>query len=81
MRAFGRHSSDRGASAFPQVQGVSLSDPARPGHGETHRLVTTLLDAQEAPALDLIGTYHERWESATIAELEDWARELAADAD
>ena len=27
-----------------------------------HRLVTTLLDPQHAPALDLIGLYHERWE-------------------
>ena len=29
VRAFGRHHSDRGASAFPQVQGVYLSECAR----------------------------------------------------
>jgi Insertion element 4 transposase N-terminal/Transposase DDE domain len=27
-----------------------------------HRLVTTLLDPLQAPALELIGLYHERWE-------------------
>ena len=48
----------------------TLTDPARSGYGETHRLVTTLLDAQEAPALDLICAYHERWEiELTIDEI------------
>jgi hypothetical protein len=40
----------------------TFDDPARPGHGERHRLVTTLLDENEYPALELIGLYHERWE-------------------
>lgn len=39
-----------------------IDDPDRPGHGETHRLLTTLLDPQLYPALDLICLYHERWE-------------------
>ena len=30
--------------------------------GRLHRLVTTLLDPVQAPALDLICLYHERWE-------------------
>ncbi len=30
--------------------------------GQVYRLVTTLLNPQVAPALDLIGLYHERWE-------------------
>lgn len=34
--------------------------PAQPQ--AIHRLVTTLLDPQQAPALDLISLYHERWE-------------------
>ena len=29
---------------------------------QVHRLVTTLLDPQQAPALDLIVLYHQRWE-------------------
>jgi hypothetical protein len=36
------------------------SDPAKPG--AIHRLVTTLLDPEQAPALELILCYHERWE-------------------
>lgn len=47
-----------------------LTDPARPHYGETRRLVTTLLDAQTSPLLDLILAYHERWEvEQTISEL------------
>jgi hypothetical protein len=40
----------------------TFDDPHRPGHGERHRLVTTLLDANTYPALELIPLYHERWE-------------------
>jgi len=49
----------------------TLTDPERAGYGETHRLITTLLDHQTFPARDLIGTYHERWElELTVDELE-----------
>jgi len=48
----------------------SLDDPNRPHHGETHRLLTTLLDAELYPAEELIVLYHERWEEElTIDEL------------
>lgn len=40
----------------------TLDDPNRPGHGERHRLVTTLLDADAHPARELVVLYHERWE-------------------
>ena len=40
----------------------TLNDPQRTGHGETHRLITTLLDPLQYPALELITGYHERWE-------------------
>jgi hypothetical protein len=40
----------------------TFDDPNRPGHGERHRLVTTLLDEKDYPARELIGLYHERWE-------------------
>lgn len=36
------------------------SNPAKPG--QKHRLLTTLLDPELAPALELIQLYHERWE-------------------
>jgi hypothetical protein len=40
----------------------TFDDPVRPGHGERHRLVTTLLDATAHPAMELIVLYHARWE-------------------
>lgn len=40
----------------------TLADPALPGHGEEHRLLTTLLDPALAPAVAVVCTYHERWE-------------------
>jgi hypothetical protein len=38
------------------------TDPARVGCGEEHILLTTLLDAQQHSAEELIVLYHERWE-------------------
>jgi hypothetical protein len=40
----------------------TLDDPARPGCGEKHRLLTTLLDEKLHPALTLVELYHLRWE-------------------
>ena len=40
----------------------TFDDPNRPGTGQTHRLLTTLLDERQHPAQDLIVLYHERWE-------------------
>jgi hypothetical protein len=40
----------------------TFDDPARPGHGERHRLITTLLDAGLYPAGELVVLYHQRWE-------------------
>ncbi len=40
----------------------TIDDPQRTGHGEVHRLITNLLDADEYPALELIMEYHDRWE-------------------
>jgi hypothetical protein len=39
----------------------TLDDPQRTGHGEKHRLLTNLLDAEKYPAHELIEDYHERW--------------------
>jgi hypothetical protein len=44
----------------------TLDDPQRTGHGETHRLMTNLLDETEAPARELIGLYHQRWEEELV---------------
>ena len=40
----------------------TLDEPNRTGHGERHRLVTTLLDATVYPAEELVVLYHQRWE-------------------
>ncbi|MGH2389549.1 MAG: IS4 family transposase [Chloroflexota bacterium] len=53
----------------------TLTDPARPGYGKTHRLITSLLDPQAYPAHDLIVAYHERWEvELTIDEIDTHQR-------
>jgi hypothetical protein len=45
-----------------RVIAYTLDDPQRTGHGETHRLITNLLEEREYPAPELIPLYHERWE-------------------
>lgn len=40
----------------------TFDDPHRPGHGQRHRLVTTLLNANTHSATKLVVLYHERWE-------------------
>jgi hypothetical protein len=53
-----------------------LSDPNRPTKEKAHRLVTTLLDAEAYPALDLVGLYHRRWEQElSIDELKTHQKE------
>lgn len=44
----------------------TLDDPQRTGHGEVHRLMTSLLDAEAHPAEALIRLYHERWEEELV---------------
>lgn len=60
-----------------RVRGVvyTLDAPDRPGHGQSHRLLTSLLDPTVTPALDLVCTYHERWEiESTLDELDTHQR-------
>lgn len=40
----------------------TFNDPGRPGSGEKHRLLTTLLHPSHDPAKTLIELYHQRWE-------------------
>ncbi len=49
----------------------TFDDPYRPGYQEVHRLLTTLLDPDRYPALDLVSLYHERWEIDTHQRLLD----------
>lgn len=45
-----------------RVVEYTIDDPARSGHGQEHRLITSLLDAQAVPAQTLAVEYHQRWE-------------------
>src|SRR4051812_27560602 len=54
----------------------TFDDPGRPGSGEPHRLLTTLLDEVLDPAEALIVLDHERWEERlTTDELKTHRRE------
>src|SRR3954451_19487594 len=52
---------DRGGIRVRIIE-YTFDDPGRPGSGEPHRLLTTLLDEELDPAKILIVLYHERWE-------------------
>jgi hypothetical protein len=66
-----------GTHLLVRVVQYTIKDPALPGYGETHRLVTTLLDAERYPALDLACAYHERWEIELVIDEIDTHQRLA----
>ncbi len=55
----------RGRPLLVRIIEYTLDDPLRPGYGELHRLVTTLLNPRTVSATELIVCYHERWEIET----------------
>lgn len=66
---------DRGG-ILVRVIDYTLDDPRRTGDGQSHRLITTLLDAELDPATKLIELYHVRWEQElAIDELKTHERE------
>lgn len=66
---------DPAARILVRLLTSTLTDPARPGYGEVHRLVTTLLDPAAAPAVALACADHERWEiEVTVDELDTHQR-------
>jgi len=67
----------RGEHLLVRVIEYTLVDPALPGCGKVHRLVTTLLDPELAPALDLVCAYHERWEIEILIDEVDTHQRLA----
>lgn len=66
-----------GERLLVRVIDYTFSDPALPGYGERHRLITTLLDPQAYPALELICLYHEPWEVETAIDELDTHQRLA----
>ena len=70
-----RHRVRDDGGVLVRIIDYTLDDPTRPGHRQTHRLLTTLLDAEQHPATDLIVLYHERWEEeVTLDELKTHQR-------
>lgn len=56
---------DRGGIVVRVIE-YTLDDPQRTGHGEKHRLMTNLLNAEQYPAMEMIVGYHERWEEEIV---------------
>ncbi len=52
----------RGEHLLVRVIEYTIDDPNRAGHGERHRLVTSLLNPDLYPAHTLACEYHQRWE-------------------
>jgi hypothetical protein len=52
----------RGERILVRVITYTLTDPALPGYGEEHRVITTVLNPRIAPAHAVACAYHERWE-------------------
>lgn len=67
----------RQARRLGRVITYTLTDPARPGYGEVHRVITTLLNPVLAPAPDLVCLYHERWEIELVIDEVDTHQRLA----
>jgi Insertion element 4 transposase N-terminal/Transposase DDE domain len=67
----------QGERLLVRVIAYTLTDPALPGYGAVHRLVTTLLDPRVAPAVELVCLYHERWESEVVIDEIDTHQRLA----
>ena len=57
-------STDPGAGTVP-VRVIEYTLEGIPGAEPVYRLITTILDAQAAPAPELAALYHERWEAET----------------
>jgi hypothetical protein len=52
----------RGERVLVRVITYTITDPALPGYGEQHRVITTLLNPRLASAHAIACAYHERWE-------------------
>ncbi|MFJ7062903.1 hypothetical protein ACIQVA_35385 [Streptomyces microflavus] len=45
------------------------------GSGDRYRMITSILDPDEAPAMELAAAYHQRWEfEVALAEIETYQR-------
>jgi hypothetical protein len=64
-----------GERLLVRVINYTLTDPALPGCGKVRRLLTTLLEPERYPLLELVELYHTRWEfELTVDEIETHQR-------
>jgi hypothetical protein len=71
----GRSHGMRDTNVVVRVIDYGISDPGRPQAGDRYRLITTITDAQAAPASELAALYPQRWEfETTLAELKTHQR-------
>jgi hypothetical protein len=66
----------RGPPLLVRIVAYTITDPARPGAGLRHRLLTSLLNPNTAPAIELICAYHERWEIELVIDEQDTHQRL-----
>lgn len=66
-----------GEHLLVRIVEYTILDPALPGYGEVHRLVSTLLEPALYPALELAWAYHERWEIEIVIDEVDTHQRLA----
>lgn len=71
------HRRKSGRRLLIRVIQYTIKDPALPGYRETHRLITSLLDATRYPAIDLACAYHERSEIELVIDEIDTHQRLA----
>ena len=67
----------QGERRLVRIIEYKVTDPALADPDETHRLITTLLEPELYPAVDLICTYHERWEIEIVIDEIDTHQRLA----
>lgn len=68
----------QGEQCLVRIIEYKVTDPALADPNETHRLLTTLLDPDLYPAIDLICAYHERWEIEVAIDEIDTHQRLSA---
>jgi hypothetical protein len=66
----------RGERILVRVITYTITDPALPGFGEVHRVITTLLNPRLAPAHAVACAYHERWEIEIVIDAIDTHQRL-----
>jgi hypothetical protein len=71
IRPSGYQRRKAGECLLVRVIEYTIDDPGRPGHGERHRLITSLFEHVLCPAHDLAVAYHERWEVETTIDETD----------